>query len=205
MFFRCMVPFVVLTGTSQMLWRWLLIHGLILRWSFSDQTPRWVYVSLENWIHFRFHKCLCEKWWLSFVLTLQSKKALEVTYYSKDEEILRKMLTEENVIDWSTYFMIGGEFWAKKVVWWLLLDMMHFLKTVYVLCNSNASQMIFIQRLIPTETVFLSGVLPLFSFDHILFKLFNAVMVSFCSVVVLFVQWGMWIHPPLCATPCKGN
>ena len=43
-------------------------------------------------------------------MTLQSKKALEVTYYSKDEEILRKMLTEENVIDWSTYFMIGGEF-----------------------------------------------------------------------------------------------
>uniref|UniRef100_A0A671YQZ6 Glycine N-acyltransferase-like protein n=1 Tax=Sparus aurata TaxID=8175 RepID=A0A671YQZ6_SPAAU len=36
------------------------------------------------------------------------KKALEVTYYSKDEEILRKMLTEEKVIDWSTYFMIGG-------------------------------------------------------------------------------------------------
>ena len=47
-------------------------------------------------------------------MTSQNKKALEfmkkVTYYSMDEEILRKMLTEENAIDWSTYFLIGGEF-----------------------------------------------------------------------------------------------
>ncbi|XP_051815438.1 glycine N-acyltransferase-like protein 3 isoform X1 [Acanthochromis polyacanthus] len=41
-----------------------------------------------------------------------NKRALDfrkkVSYYSMDEQILRKMLTEENAIDWSTYFLIGG-------------------------------------------------------------------------------------------------
>ncbi|XP_026045978.1 glycine N-acyltransferase-like protein 3 [Astatotilapia calliptera] len=32
----------------------------------------------------------------------------KVTYYSTDEQSLRKMLTDENAVDWSTYFMIGG-------------------------------------------------------------------------------------------------
>lgn len=49
----------------------------------------------------------------------QNKRALEfmkkVTYYSMDEQILRKMLSEENAIDWSTYFLIAGEFRALKI------------------------------------------------------------------------------------------
>lgn len=48
-----------------------------------------------------------------FFLTSQNKHALElmkiVSYYSTDEQILRKMLAEENAVDWSTYFLIGGE------------------------------------------------------------------------------------------------
>lgn len=32
----------------------------------------------------------------------------KVTLYSTDEEVLRRMLTVENAIDWSTYFLIGG-------------------------------------------------------------------------------------------------
>ncbi|KAM7385791.1 hypothetical protein PAMP_001848 [Pampus punctatissimus] len=32
----------------------------------------------------------------------------EVSYYSLDEQVLRKMLTEENVIDWSSYFQMAG-------------------------------------------------------------------------------------------------
>lgn len=40
----------------------------------------------------------------------------KVTYYSMDEEILRKMLTEENAIDWSTYFLIGGELCALQTL-----------------------------------------------------------------------------------------
>ncbi|XP_034538654.1 glycine N-acyltransferase-like protein 3 isoform X2 [Notolabrus celidotus] len=43
---------------------------------------------------------------------LCNRRALEfmkkVTYYSMDEQILRRMLAEENAIDWSTYFLIGG-------------------------------------------------------------------------------------------------
>ncbi|XP_061601023.1 glycine N-acyltransferase-like protein 3 isoform X1 [Cololabis saira] len=42
----------------------------------------------------------------------KSKAALaftkKVTFYSTDEEVLRKMLTDENAIDWSTYFLVGG-------------------------------------------------------------------------------------------------
>uniref|UniRef100_A0A667Y061 Glycine N-acyltransferase-like protein n=1 Tax=Myripristis murdjan TaxID=586833 RepID=A0A667Y061_9TELE len=33
---------------------------------------------------------------------------VSVSYYSTDEQILRRMLTEENSLDWSTYFMVGG-------------------------------------------------------------------------------------------------
>ncbi|KAL1262760.1 hypothetical protein QQF64_005499 [Cirrhinus molitorella] len=32
----------------------------------------------------------------------------KVTLYSTDEEVLKRMLTVENAIDWSTYFLIGG-------------------------------------------------------------------------------------------------
>lgn len=32
----------------------------------------------------------------------------KVTLYSTDEEVLRRMLTMENAIDWSTYFLVGG-------------------------------------------------------------------------------------------------
>ncbi|XP_077092683.1 glycine N-acyltransferase-like protein 3 [Siphateles boraxobius] len=32
----------------------------------------------------------------------------KVTLYSKDEDVLRRMLTVENATDWSTYFLIGG-------------------------------------------------------------------------------------------------
>lgn len=49
------------------------------------------------------------------MFTSQNKHALElktVSYYSTDEQILRKMLAEENSIDWSTYFKFGGEFRA---------------------------------------------------------------------------------------------
>uniref|UniRef100_A0A3Q4H2N7 Glycine N-acyltransferase-like protein n=1 Tax=Neolamprologus brichardi TaxID=32507 RepID=A0A3Q4H2N7_NEOBR len=42
----------------------------------------------------------------------ENKRALnfnkKMAYYSTDEQSLRKMLTDENAVDWSTYFMIGG-------------------------------------------------------------------------------------------------
>ena len=52
---------------------------------------------------------------LNFIImvTPQNKRALggmkKVAYYSMDEQVLRAMLTEESTIDWSTYFLIGGE------------------------------------------------------------------------------------------------
>lgn len=32
----------------------------------------------------------------------------KVSYYSTDEQALRKILTDDDVVDWSTYFVIGG-------------------------------------------------------------------------------------------------
>lgn len=32
----------------------------------------------------------------------------EVSYYSTDEQALRKILTDDDVVVWSTYFVIGG-------------------------------------------------------------------------------------------------
>lgn len=32
----------------------------------------------------------------------------KVSYYSTDEQALRKILTDDDVVDWSTYFLIGG-------------------------------------------------------------------------------------------------
>lgn len=52
--------------------------------------------------------------------TSQDKRALEfmkkVAYYSTDEQSLRKVLMAENAIDWSTYFVIGGEFRSVQTV-----------------------------------------------------------------------------------------
>lgn len=41
-----------------------------------------------------------------------NKRAMDfmkkISYYSMDEQVLRKMLTDENAVDWSTCFLIGG-------------------------------------------------------------------------------------------------
>lgn len=40
--------------------------------------------------------------------TIEMRK--QVSYYSTDEQILKKMLTAEDVIDWSSYLIFGGMF-----------------------------------------------------------------------------------------------
>ncbi|XP_073337871.1 glycine N-acyltransferase-like protein 3 [Pagrus major] len=69
----------------------------------NRNKPTTLEVVVDTWPDFKVIICRPDP---------KNKKALEfmkkVTYYSMDEEILRKMLTEENAIDWSTYFLIAG-------------------------------------------------------------------------------------------------
>lgn len=87
-------------------------------------------MSLENWTRCSHSKLVRDRRWLTFVVTSQDKRALElmkkVTYYSMDEQGLRRMLTEENAIDWSTYFLIGGEFRAlQRVLYYSVMTGLH--------------------------------------------------------------------------------
>ncbi|XP_044228533.1 glycine N-acyltransferase-like protein 3 isoform X1 [Thunnus albacares] len=73
------------------------LHGI------NRNKPNTLEVLVDTWPDFKVIICRPDP---------KNKRALEfmkkVTYYSMDEQILRKMLTEENAIDWSTYFLIGG-------------------------------------------------------------------------------------------------
>ncbi|XP_029925917.1 glycine N-acyltransferase-like protein 3 [Myripristis murdjan] len=60
-------------------------------------------VVVDKWPDFKVIICRPD---LKNPLAQQLKK--KVSYYSTDEQILRRMLTEENSLDWSTYFMVGG-------------------------------------------------------------------------------------------------
>lgn len=66
---------------------------------------------------FKIHQILCLLYHLyvkSLMFVLNHKNRLakdfmkKVTLYTTNEEVLKRMLTEENAIDWSTYFLIGG-------------------------------------------------------------------------------------------------
>ena len=52
-------------------------------------------------------------WLFDFVFIFQVKLALQlrkkVACYSMDAQVLKELFTEENVLDWSTDFMFGGE------------------------------------------------------------------------------------------------
>ncbi|XP_051815440.1 glycine N-acyltransferase-like protein 3 [Acanthochromis polyacanthus] len=69
----------------------------------NRNKPTTQQVVVDSWPDFKVIICRPD---------LMNKRALDVikkvSYYSMDEQILRKMLTEENAIDWSTYFQIGG-------------------------------------------------------------------------------------------------
>ncbi|XP_059215937.1 uncharacterized protein LOC131993889 [Centropristis striata] len=69
----------------------------------NRNKPSTLEVIVDSWPDFKVIICRPDP---------KNKRALEfmkkVSYHCTDEQILRKMLTEENAIDWSTYFLIGG-------------------------------------------------------------------------------------------------
>ncbi|KAK5853810.1 hypothetical protein PBY51_014934 [Eleginops maclovinus] len=81
--------------------RSLKVYGFL--YGINRNKPSTLEVIVDAWPHFNIIICRPDP---------KNKRALEfmkkVTYYSMDDQILRKVLTEENPIDWSTYFIIGG-------------------------------------------------------------------------------------------------
>ncbi|KAK1905768.1 Glycine N-acyltransferase-like protein 3 [Dissostichus eleginoides] len=81
--------------------RSLKVYGFL--YGINRNKPSTLEVIVDTWPNFNIIICRPDP---------KNKRALEfmkkVTYYSMDDQILRKVLTEENAIDWSTYFLIGG-------------------------------------------------------------------------------------------------
>ncbi|KAM6922480.1 glycine N-acyltransferase-like protein 3 [Lycodopsis pacificus] len=77
------------------------VYGFIF--GINRKKPSTLEVIVDTWPDFKVIICRPDP---------KNKRALEfmknVTYFSMDDQILRKMLTEENAIDWSTCFLIGG-------------------------------------------------------------------------------------------------
>ncbi|KAK9541747.1 hypothetical protein VZT92_001768 [Zoarces viviparus] len=77
------------------------VYGFIF--GINRKKPSTLEVIVDTWPDFKVIICRPDP---------KNKRTLEflkkVTYFSMDDQILRKMLTEENAIDWSTYFLIGG-------------------------------------------------------------------------------------------------
>lgn len=77
------------------------VYGFIYGINRNKPTTRQLVV--DSWPDFKVIICRHDP---------MNKRALDfmnkVSYYSMDEQVLRKMLTDENAVDWSTCFIIGG-------------------------------------------------------------------------------------------------
>lgn len=77
----------------------LKVYGAI--YCINRNKPSTLEIVVDSWPDFKV-----------IIYRPDPKRALEsmkiVSYYSTDERVLRRVLMEENVVDWSTYFMFGG-------------------------------------------------------------------------------------------------
>ncbi|KAL3972229.1 collagen type X alpha [Sarotherodon galilaeus] len=77
------------------------VYGFLF--GINRNKPTTLEVVVDTWPDFKVIICRPDT---------ENKRALnfmkKMAYYSMDEQSLRKMLTDENAVDWSTYFMIGG-------------------------------------------------------------------------------------------------
>lgn len=77
------------------------VYGFLF--GINRNKPTTLEVVVDTWPDFKVIICRPDP---------ENKRALnfkeKMAYYSMDEQSLRKMLTDENAVDWSTYFMIGG-------------------------------------------------------------------------------------------------
>ncbi|XP_024660435.2 glycine N-acyltransferase-like protein 3 isoform X2 [Maylandia zebra] len=76
------------------------VYGFL--YGINRNKPTTLEVVVDTWPDFKVIICRPDP---------ENKRDLnfmkKIAYYSTDEQSLRKMLTDENAVDWSTYFMIG--------------------------------------------------------------------------------------------------
>ncbi|CAJ1067730.1 glycine N-acyltransferase-like protein 3 isoform X1 [Xyrichtys novacula] len=81
--------------------RSLKVYGFLF--GINRNRPSTLEVVVDTWPDFKVILCRPDP---------RNRRALtfmkKVTYFTTDERVLRKMLVEENAVDWSTYFLIGG-------------------------------------------------------------------------------------------------
>ncbi|XP_029963081.1 glycine N-acyltransferase-like protein 3 isoform X1 [Salarias fasciatus] len=75
------------------------VYGFL--YGINRNKPATVEVMVDSWPDFKVIICRPHP-----KLAMEFMK--KVTCFSTDEQAFRKVLTEENAIDWSTYFVIGG-------------------------------------------------------------------------------------------------
>ncbi|XP_018522556.1 glycine N-acyltransferase-like protein 3 [Lates calcarifer] len=79
----------------------LKVYGFL--YAINRNKPSTLEVVVDTWPDFRIIICRPD---------LKNKHALDlrkkVTYYSMDDQVLRKMLLGENALDWKTNFLVGG-------------------------------------------------------------------------------------------------
>ncbi|KAL7383509.1 hypothetical protein ABVT39_012101 [Epinephelus coioides] len=77
------------------------VYGFL--YGINRNKPSTLEVLVDTWPDFKVVICRPDP---------KNKRSLEfmqkVSYYSTDEQSLRRMLSEEDAIDWSSYFIIGG-------------------------------------------------------------------------------------------------
>ncbi|KAM4591252.1 glycine N-acyltransferase-like protein 3 [Odontesthes bonariensis] len=77
------------------------VYGFL--YGINRNKPNTLEVVVDKWPDFEVIICRPDP---------QNKRASEfmkkVSIYSTDEEVLRKVLRQENAMDWSTYFLVGG-------------------------------------------------------------------------------------------------
>ncbi|XP_061692461.1 glycine N-acyltransferase-like [Syngnathoides biaculeatus] len=77
------------------------VYGYL--YSYNRNKPSNIQVVVDTWPDFKVIICRPDP---------RNKESSEwrkkVIFYSLDEKILRKMLLDEETIDWSTYFVVGG-------------------------------------------------------------------------------------------------
>lgn len=94
----------------------------------------------------------------------------KVSYYCTDENALRKMLVDADVFDWSTYFLIGGQFiyrWM-STVYTVYIYIYPFYRAGLDMAHTSMVKEVSSQRKVNTRTFTVVHLMYLIDSHHLL-------------------------------------
>ncbi|XP_061816062.1 glycine N-acyltransferase-like protein 3 [Nerophis lumbriciformis] len=77
------------------------VYGLL--YAYNRNKPSNLMFIVDTWPDFKVIICRPDP-----ENNLALELAKKITFYCKDEQILKKMLLKDEVVDWSSYFIVGG-------------------------------------------------------------------------------------------------